>query len=107
MKPGENTNRGCGITVCKDLAAVKDVIATPLRTLGDGRKRSYIVQRYLDRPLLFFRRKFDIRAWTLLTAINGNLQGYWYRDGYIRTCSREFSLKNTQNKFIHLTNDAI
>ena len=45
--------------------------------------------------------------WTLLTSVNGNLQGYWYRDGYIRTCSREFSIKNTQNKFIHLTNDAI
>ena len=32
---------------------------------------------------------------------------YWYRDGYIRTSCKEFSLKNVTNKFIHLTNDAI
>jgi len=42
-----------------------------------------------------------------MTAINGNLQGYWYSEGYLRTSSREFNTKNVSNKFIHLTNDAV
>lgn len=43
----------------------------------------------------------------MMCTINGNMQGYWYTDGYFRTSSREFSLKNFNNKFIHLTNDAV
>lgn len=39
--------------------------------------------------------------------MQGNLCAYWYKDGYIRTSCKEFSLKNVANKFIHLTNDAI
>jgi tubulin monoglycylase TTLL3/8 len=43
----------------------------------------------------------------MLTAINGNLLGYFYTDGYLRTSSKEFSTANLSNRFIHLTNDAI
>ena len=32
--------------------------------------------------------------------------GYWCKDGYIRTSSKEFSLKST-SRMIHLTNDAV
>ena len=39
--------------------------------------------------------------------MNGVVKGYWYNDGYIRTASKEYSLKNLENKLIHLTNDAI
>ena len=28
VKPGENTNRGCGIQVCRDLALIKDMVRT-------------------------------------------------------------------------------
>jgi len=61
----------------------------------------------MDKPLLINKRKFDIRCFVLVTAINGNLWAYWYKDGYIRTSCKEFTLKNVTNKFIHLTNDAI
>jgi hypothetical protein len=43
----------------------------------------------------------------MVTCINGNYVGYWYNEGYLRTCSKEFSLKNCGNKYVHLTNDAI
>lgn len=43
----------------------------------------------------------------MLTSINGHLKGYFYEEGYIRTSSREYSLKKIGNKLIHLTNDAV
>ena len=42
-----------------------------------------------------------------MTEINGNLKGYFYQEGYLRTSCREFSLLNLSNKMVHLTNDAI
>jgi tubulin polyglutamylase TTLL1 len=35
------------------------------------------------------------------------LKGYWYQDGYIRTSSEEYDLKDISNPMIHLTNDAV
>ena len=42
----------------------------------------------------------------MLTCHNGIIKGYWYKEGYLRTTSYEYSLKNTSSN-IHLTNDAI
>lgn len=58
-------------------------------------------------PLLIHRRKFDIRSFACVTAVNGNMKGYFYDEGYLRTSSREFSINNLSNKLVHLTNDAI
>lgn len=40
VKPGENTNRGAGINVCKDLQQIKDIVNN---TNVNGSKRSYII----------------------------------------------------------------
>ena len=61
----------------------------------------------MDRPLLYNKRKFDIRCYLLITAVNGRIKAFWYRDGYVRTSSKEYSLKNLENRMVHLTNDAV
>ena len=43
----------------------------------------------------------------MITSINGNVRGYFYQDGYLRTACKEYSIKNITNRFIHLTNDAV
>ena len=105
-KPGEFTNRGTGITVCASLDDIK------LRLRGreknaNGTLRTFILQKYIEKPLLYNRRKFDIRHYMLLTCVNGMFKGYWYEEGYLRTSSYEFSTKNYRDPQIHLTNDAI
>ena len=100
IKPGEFTNRGQGITVCKTLADISAIIKP-------AESRSYIIQKYIEKPLLVNKRKFDIRCYSLMTSINGIIQGYFYLDGYLRTTSSEYSIKDIKNPFIHLTNDAI
>ena len=61
---------------------------------------------YLEKPLLYQKRKFDLRHYMMVTCVNGVLKGYWYRDGYVRTTSSEYSM-NTKDGKVHLTNDAI
>ena len=41
--------------------------------------------------------------------MNGTIKAYFYKDGYLRTTSREYNLQNRdfQNKYIHLVNDAV
>jgi hypothetical protein len=43
----------------------------------------------------------------MMTCTNNLLRGYFYEEGYLRTSSKQFNLKTLENKFIHLTNDAI
>ena len=102
IKPGENTNRGNGIQLSKSLEEIKKIVESANNT-----GRTYIIQKYIENPLLVNKRKFDIRVFGLITSINGYIKGYFYEVGYIRTSSKEFTLKNLNNKFIHLTNDAI
>ena len=101
VKPGEATNRGYGISVSDTVEGVKGLVD------GNKQKRTFIVQKYLERPLLYKNRKFDLRCYILITVYNGILKGYWFSEGYVRTSSKEYTLKNLDNKFIHLTNDCV
>jgi hypothetical protein len=46
-------------------------------------------------------------VYAMLTSVYGEIKGYFYEDGYLRTSSKEYSLNNIKNKYVHLTNDAI
>lgn len=70
-------------------------------------ENTIIVQKYIEQPLLVYKRKFDIRVFGLLTCVSGLLRGYFYEEGYLRTSSSEYSLNSLKNRFVHLTNDAI
>ena len=74
IKPGENTNRGSGIMIAQDLHEIENII------VGDS--HTFIIQKYIERPLLYEKRKFDIRCFALITSINGYIKGYYYQEGY-------------------------
>jgi tubulin--tyrosine ligase len=105
VKPGENSNRGNGIKMCLTLEEIKNVLKQRERYY-DGTYRTHIVQAYIERPLLYHKRKFDLRHYVMITCINGILKGYWYKEGYVRTTACEYSLSNSSGA-IHLTNDAV
>jgi tubulin polyglutamylase TTLL1/tubulin monoglycylase TTLL3/8 len=73
--------------------------------VGRKKEKTTIIQRYLV-PFLYNGRKFDIRSYMLVTWVNNSLNAYVYEECYIRTSSKQFDL-DSQNKYVHLTNDAI
>jgi hypothetical protein len=62
-----------------------------------------IVQKYLDNPLLYQKRKFDIRCYVL---VDGNLNVFFCREGHLKASSELYDI-NTKNKFIHITNHSL
>jgi tubulin polyglutamylase TTLL1 len=103
IKPGEFSNRGQGISCTNRMEDVRSRISK----VRNSRGKSLIVQQYITNPLLYNGRKFDIRAFMLLTVSNGRLRGYWYQEGYVRTSSYLWDLEDIADNDIHLTNDAI
>ena len=62
-----------------------------------------IVQKYLDNPLLYKKRKFDIRCYVL---VDSNLNVFFCREGHLKSSSEFYDI-NTKNKFIHITNHSL
>jgi hypothetical protein len=64
--------------------AEEDVEEAIARTAGTKGGRKFILQKYIENPLLYRGRKFDLRVWVLLTH-EGKV--YLYREGYMRLAS--------------------
>lgn len=98
VKPAAS-GRGDSILVSDDLQKI-------MRHL-DYDYRRYIVQRYIERPLLVHRTKFDLRHYFLITIDEHNFCGWTHREACdVKICSTPFTLDNF-NESIHVTNTAV
>ena len=53
------------------------------------KSKSFVIQKYIEAPLLIKNRKFDIRIWVL---VNHKMDVYWFREGYMRTSSETYNI---------------
>lgn len=69
-------------------------------------KKMWVVQKYMENPMLIMNRKCDFRLWVVVSTWNP-LRIYVYRECYIRFGAMDYDPRCTQNLFSHLTNNAI
>ena len=75
--------------VSKDDELSNATVTPPTQSRNTIKSKIFVIQKYLERPLLIKKRKFDIRLWVLVTH---DMKCFLFKEGYIRMSSREYTL---------------
>jgi tubulin monoglycylase TTLL3/8 len=104
VKPAAKS-RGRGITTFMDLTKLLKYVEASSSMCSTSQ---WIVQKYIENPLIIAKRKFDIRQWVLVTDWNP-LTIYFYDEFYVRFSVDEYSSdkKDLENSYVHLVNNSI
>lgn len=71
-----------------------------------SKEQGYVIQKYLENPLLINKKKFDIRQWVLVQDFNPP-RVWFFDECYVRFSATDYNENDICNIFIHLTNNSI
>jgi tubulin monoglycylase TTLL3/8 len=97
IKPGHQS-RGRGIVLMSNYYEI-------LKYIRESRGRNWVIQKYIERPLLINKKKFDIRQWVLVTDWNP-LTVWIYKESYVRFAMMDYD-PTKRVKYSHLTNNCL
>ena len=99
LKPG-GKSRGRGITIHSKFENIVSSIETSqLDTI-------WVVQKYIENPMIILNKKFDIRQWVVVTSWHP-LRIWYFDECYLRFTADNYDPSKIHNKFMHLTNNCI
>ncbi|CAD8141217.1 unnamed protein product [Paramecium octaurelia] len=104
VKPGEWANNGQFMKICQNAKQVQDFIISEFKN-HDHSFETLVIQKYI-KPLLYYKRKFDLYTYLLISQINGVVRVYFYDEVYGRTSSKEYNEQDL-DPLIHFTNSQI
>jgi tubulin monoglycylase TTLL3/8 len=105
LKPA-GKSRGRGIGCVTSLEQARRHVLSGSRGPFEQRRRAWVAQKYIERPLLIRGRKFDVRVWVFVTGV-APLRVWMWREPYLRFCAEEYALDDVSNVFRHLSNNAV
>jgi tubulin polyglutamylase TTLL9 len=112
MKPA-GKSQGKGIFLFRKLKDITEwkkedyFRSFPQEDKGDKEPpETYVVQKYIDNPLLIAGRKFDTRMYVLVTSYSP-LKAWTHREGFARFSNTRYSMSSIEDAYVHLTNVAI
>lgn len=105
LKPA-GKSRGRGIGCVTSLADAWKHIRQGSDGVIEQKRNPWVVQKYIENPLVIHGRKFDIRVWVLVTQTQP-LRVWAWRAPYLRFCAEKFELNDVDNVFKHLSNNAV
>jgi hypothetical protein len=107
-----NLNRGRCIQVMNDTDAIVDYLLKiqEIKKLESDNNDNFkcehiLLQKYLEKPLLYQGRKFDIRIWIMLISGQENFV-YIFKQGHLKATCAQYDI-NSSSPFIHLTNYSV
>ena len=100
-----NLNRGREIKVMSDITALLNEIELSKK---ENKFHCLIIQKYIEDPLLYNMRKFDIRIWILFLFLSSKnkFEVYVFKEGHLKACSEKFNL-DSDDLYVHLTNYSV
>lgn len=110
LKPSRGLG-GNGIEIVRGLSALKERLFPPPRDLAMdsfGKPKpmeGWVVQRYIENPLLLSGRKFDIRAYCIVARTTPHL--WFFRPGYCKVALEPYNAEDLDNRLAHLTNACV
>lgn len=96
LKPGYKS-RGRDIALFNRLDDIRSSTAN---------SQCWVIQKYIENPLIIQNKKFDIRQWVFITDFDC-LKVYIYNECYLRFSVEDWSISDIDNLYIHLTNNCI